>query len=210
MYKYAMNEKGNTFYRIDLTHTTYSIIPEDIFYKESSYKKSELQKLRTSVYPTQGNDYLLLKHEGKMYPVDYKVVPLVKYLWSQHIETNGWNQPDEANIGFISMEHYTRTNESSLAFLQKITEGLPTKVVNYYHQETNNSFLEKTQKELSKLLKKGYIVLSIYSNFISISFDEASMKALHKKLHLKVNQDRLPGGGIIWSGILKDFKKVKA
>ncbi len=206
-YEYKMNEKGDTFYRLDWIHKTYSIVSEEEFYKKSKYKKSDLQKLLKSVYPTQGNNYLLLKKDGQTYPVDYKLVPLVKYLWSHGVETMGWNQPDQDNFGFISAQHYMK-DQSSLAFLQEIVGSLPYKVLNFFNEDATS--LEKQLKEQEKLLNKGYLVLIIYSNFVSISFNESSMKKLYKKLHLKLNEERYPGAGILWSGALKEFRKVKA
>lgn len=216
--KYAMSENGKHFYKINHTYQTYTTISEQQFFKESPYKKSDLQQLRKSVYPTQGNDYLLLKKEGQLFPVDYKLAPFVQYLWSQGIRTSGWNQPDELNTGFVSMDHsYIMKDEyaknqtmSSLAFIEGLIKrlGLPYKVLYTYNKEYTSESLDKALKYQDNLLKKGYIVLDFAVNYVSISFNEDMMKKLYKKLGIALNEKRLPGEGIIWGPSLKEFKKT--
>ena len=216
--RYAMSEDGKKFYKINETYQTYTTISEQQFFKESPYKKSDLQQLMKSVYPTQGNDYLLLKKDGQLFPVDYKLAPFVQYLWSQHIRTSGWNQPDNFNTGFVSMDHsYTMKDEysqnqtmSSLAFLESLIKrlGLPFKVLYNYNKELTSESLDKARKYQDNLLKKGYIILDFAVNYVSISFNEDMMKKLYKKLGIELNEKRKPGGGIIWGPVLKDFKKV--
>ncbi len=216
--RYAMSSDGKHFYKINMTYQTYTMIPEQQFFKESLYKKSDLQQLAKSVYPTQGNDYLLLKKEGQLFPVDYKLAPFVQYLWSQGIRTSGWNQPDDFNTGFVSMDHsylvkdeYSKNQTmSSLAFLESLMKqlGLPFKVLYSYNKELTAQSLDRAQKYQNNLLKKGYIVLDFAVNYVSISFNEEMMEKLYKKLGLELNEKRKPGGGIIWGPSLKEYKKT--
>lgn len=207
--QYKIKDDGKHFYEINWTNRTYLPITEAEFYKKSSYKKKDIQNLFKSVYPTQGNDYLLLKHEGQLFPVDYKLVPLVQYLWNRGIKTMGWNQPDESTIGFVSMEYTTKKNESTIDFLQSILLNTPFKVIHNLETKITYNSIVKQNKEIEKLVKKGFIVLGIESNFVSISMNDSLLKKLYDFLGLQMNEERLPGAAVFW-GDLKDHQLKKA
>ena len=70
----------------------------------SCYKKlygsfKEYNKLKKSVYPTQYNDYFMLKIPEKFIkryvPCDAPLKNIIKYFWSKDIYTEGWHSPNE-------------------------------------------------------------------------------------------------------------------
>jgi hypothetical protein len=196
------------YFKIELAKKTYTLISETDFYKETPYKKSDLINLSKSVYPNQANDYLLLKHKGLSFPVDYKLAPFVKYCWNHKLLTEGWNQPDKVNLGFVSFEHYMENGEGTLCFLERMLEGLDYKIINNI-QTINERPVEKKIQEEKTLHKKGFYVISIESNMIALSFSEHLMEKLYKKLHLAQNEKRLPGGAILSEYDLQGLRKGK-
>lgn len=174
--------------------STYKQISEPEFYKHSGHKKSEIQALAKSVYPTQGNDYLLLKWEGQLYPVDYKLVPFVQYLWNHAFKTTGWNQPDPYNMGFVNIDHYTKTNESALSALEKRLKGIPITILD--NREVVADFAS-VNKKIETLNKKGNLVIEINNQFLAIYFNESLFEKVLKRLGLKKNEKKLPGSVIV-------------
>ncbi len=207
---YATDWNGK-YYKIDWNKKTYTLISEATFYKEGPYKKSDLANLSKSVYPTQGNDYLLLKKDGQSFPVDYKLVPLVKLLWKKGFATQGWNQParGEFDHGFVSFDHYIKNGESSLCAIEKLLGDLPYKVINHFNDFLDTGDLEKRIQKEEALYKKGFFVLSVESNFVAIGFSEHLMEKLYKKLNLPLNEKRLPGAGILYELDIKRLHKSK-
>lgn len=204
---FATDMKGK-YFKIELEKKTYTLISETDFYKETPYKKTDLVNLSKSVYPNQANDYLLLKNEGLTFPVDYKLVPFVKYCWKHKLLTQGWNQPDKVNLGFVSFEHYMENGEGTLCFLERMLEGLEYKIINNI-KTINERPIEKKIQEERKLHKKGIFVVSIESNMIALSFSEPLMEKLYKKLHLTPNEKRLSGGAILSEYDLQNLRKEK-
>jgi len=193
------------YYRIDWQPSpTYTPISESDFYKSSGYKKTDIQNLRKSVYPTQGNDYLLLKADGKYFPVDYKLVPFVKYLWQQNIQTEGWNQPDEFNNGFVSMNHYTKKKESTLSLLQDKLKGISMKVLDRREDLLEQDSL--VNKKIENLNKKGVLVIELFAHFISITMNDKVLEKIYSHLGLQKNEDKLRGGVIISTDYFKQNK----
>jgi hypothetical protein len=162
-----------------------------------------------SVNPEQGNDYLLLKYEGQSIPVDYKLVPLVKLLWKMGFITEGLNQPDDLNTGFISFNHYLKNGFPALQSLKSVAEGQPYKVLNFYEDDITEKSMDKQRKQGESLLKKGYLVIEIQSNYISLSFTEKTMEKLYEKLSLPLNTKRLPGNVIVSDLDLNSFRKIQ-
>jgi hypothetical protein len=140
--------------------------------------------------------------------VDYKLVPLVKFFWKKGFATQGWNQPDKVNLGFISFEHYLENGEGTLCFLERLLEGFDYKLLNNI-QTVNERPIEKKIQEERRLHKKGIFTISIESNMIALSFSEPLMEKLYKKLDLSLNEKRLPGGAILSEYDLQGFRKVK-
>lgn len=206
-FSYTTDMKGK-YFKINLEKKTYTNISETDFYKATPYKKTDLVNLTKSVYPNQANDYLLLKKDGLTFPVDYKLVPLVKFFWKKGFATQGWNQPDKVNLGFISFEHYLENGEGTLCFLERLLEGFDYKLLNNI-QTVNERPIEKKIQEERRLHKKGIFTISIESNMIALSFSEPLMEKLYKKLDLSLNEKRLPGGAILSEYDLQGFRKVK-
>lgn len=204
-FKYVMTQEGK-YYQIDVGSNTYSSVSEANFYKLSGYKKSDIEKLHKSIYPTQGNDYQLLKHEGQLFPVDYKLVPLVLYLWKHDVKTMGWNQPDEYNKGFVSMEHYTKNKESSLSFLEEKIKGLRYVVID--RQTEPFEKLEAMNKKIEAFNKKGILVIELNLNFIAMDMNDTLLEKLYKHLGLKLNNKKLPGNVIVDNDYFK-YQKIR-
>jgi hypothetical protein len=110
------------FYKIEEDKYYYNNkeISKKEFFIVSKYKLSDFNKLKNSVYPTQLNNYILLKFpswypndiddntilKGKYIPCDYKLANFVKFLWKYKINIMGWDQGwcqgrDKVN-GFIN------------------------------------------------------------------------------------------------------------
>ncbi len=207
-FSYATDMKGK-YFKIDFEKKTYTNISETDFYKATPYKKTDLVNLTKSVYPNQTNDYLLLKKDGLTFPVDYKLVPLVKFFWKKGFATQGWNQPDTYNQGFVSFHHYLKNGESTLCVLEELLGKLDYKILNHFDGIVSNNSIQKMVEKETKLHKKGLFVLSIESNYVSLSFSEPLMEKLYKKLDLSLNEKRLPGGAILSEYDLQGFRKVK-
>lgn len=192
------------YYFVDWNAKTYKIISEIDFYKGSKYKKKNIEQLFKSENPQQGNDYLMLKYEGKLIPVDYKLVPLVLLFWKQGFITTGLNQPDKENLGFVTFEYHTKKKVGSLYLLQLLLDGFPTKTVS----AMDKSF-ESVNKETKKLLKKGFLVIQLYENFISITIDDTILEKMYKHLGLEKNEEKLPGRVIFFEDFLQNNKLKK-
>lgn len=194
-------DKG--YYRIDWEpKATYTSITESEFYKRSGHNKKNIENLRKSVYPTQGNDYLLLKLNNELFPVDYKLVPLVQYLWEHGVQTEGWNQPDNTNGGFISMAHYTNDTDCTLHFLQTMLKGVPAKLMNRRKETIED--IKKGNKQVENLNKKGFIVIEVFNEFLSISMNDSLLKKLSNHLRIPLNEEKLPGSVIVSKRYFKD------
>ncbi len=204
-----LKHKSGKYYLVDYSKKTYTPITEEEFYKQTHYKKSDVDNLMKSVNPEQGNDYLLLKQNNLSIPIDYKLVPLVKFLWKMGFVTEGLNQPDDLNTGFISFNHYLKGDFPALHSLKSVAEGQPYKILNHYDTEVTDKSMKKEIHEEDKLLKKGFLVIQIKSNYISLSFTEKSMQKLYEKLALKPNTKRLPGNVIVSDLDLKGFRKIQ-
>lgn len=115
-------------------------------------------KLKTSIYKTQYNDFYFLKvpKENKYVPVDYLLKNIVLLLWKNGIETLGWDQSHK----------YSR----HCAFISFI----------------NNKENERKIRNLFGKTNRRVIVNKKYSNFMSISFNYKSIPWMHNKLKLKI------------------------
>jgi hypothetical protein len=124
-------------------------IPIESFLKQKKYTKRQLLKLRKSIWPTQYNNYVLLKYPPHMkekmreliqngeyeynslirlpnipnVPCDYKLVQLIKFLWSYGLVTHMWNQPyvyPYHSDGHIHIYNETKDGENALIILKNL------------------------------------------------------------------------------------------
>ena len=200
---YKADIKGN-YYDIELTEkkTTYTIISESEFYKLSGYKKSDVQDLKKSVYPTQANDYLLLQSQEGMIPIDYKLVPLVKFLWKKGFYTLGLNQPDDYNLGFVSLDLKTKKGKNTFESLEELFKDFP-----YKRLDTKEKM--PSPLTLKRLLNKGILPLEDAGSFIAMNMNDSLLEKLYTYLDLKPNTKKLKGGIVIDESYFKWNKITK-
>jgi hypothetical protein len=226
-----------TLYQTDLKNNYYAISNKNIvkkitskeFYEKTKYDKTILRKLKKSVYPLQGNDYIILRFphwypndyvdneilHGKYVPVDYKISNVIKYLWSKKIITMGCDEPfyikNKYNVhGFISFNHKTYDKKDTIEELKKIFDEKNIEIIDYIK---NPSLLplpgikgeEEARKERtenwSKIDKK--IILTVEKGFIAINFFKKNLKWIHKKLGIKSPKKKESSKGSI---ILTDIQ----
>jgi hypothetical protein len=225
------------YYQTDLKNNYYAIsnnIVEKItskeFYEKTKYDKTILKKLKKSVYPWQGNDYIILRFprwypnddneilHGKYVPADYKISNLIKYLWSKKIITFGWNEPlykkdIKNNEGFITLDHKTYDKKDTIEELKKIFDEKNIEIIDYI----KNPLLKllpgmngrEARKEITEIWSKidKKIILTIHEGFIAIHFFEKNLKWIHKKLGIKSpkKKESSKGGIILTDKQLKRF-----
>lgn len=173
--------------------TTYDIISEATFYKATGYKKKDIHDLQKSVYPTQANDYLLLESKGGTIPIDYKLVPLVKFLWKKGFTTLGLNQPDDYNAGFISI---APESPNTFQKLQELFKGFPIKVLDTKEKPPS-------PLTLKRLYNKGILPLENAGHFIALNVDDTMLEKVHNHFGLKPNTKKLPGNVIVEKNYFK-------
>ena len=97
----------NQYYKKINSYTLKKISKKE-FYEKSKYDSKIINKLLyKSIYPTQLNDYILLRYpkwinnyqtiklniNRKYVPADYQLANLIKFFWKNKIITLHWNQP---------------------------------------------------------------------------------------------------------------------
>lgn len=107
------------------------------------HKNGEINELLNSLYPTQINDYVMMRYPsdfapgvaGKLVPADFELASIILYLWSNCIVTTGWNHGiGEDQLTSIEIEPILNgTNLNAMDLLIKMgdTFGIELKIINY-------------------------------------------------------------------------------
>ena len=175
------------------------------YLRKNKLRLRDIQKLLTSVYPTQQENYNLLKLPTQYVPVDYKLTNIVKLFWKHGITTQGWDQGSfntRKNIdhpGFISFDRYNNQQEEVFVILKKLfgNRHVIDVTKNYQHVKPGKEMRDMNQKMSAKYSKQIRFDQSRY--FCAISFNHQLLEWMHKKLSLKVPkiEDSKPGNGTI-------------
>jgi hypothetical protein len=159
---------------------------------KKAYYSYVRRKLMKSVYPTQYKDFSFLripkhfyqngalfkKSAGKYVPVDYLLKNIVLCLWSNQIETYGWDQSRPEAIksqGFITFKPINENKEKIFKLFGK---------KNISNQKTNDK-----------------IFFEDCGNFMAISFHHNMLPWIHNKLNINI-----PDHSEAYPGNLIDFK----
>lgn len=174
-------------------------------------KIKDYKKLMKSIYPFQDNDYFLLQFPNwytqyidkedikehiemgfsgkiKYVPCDAQLKNLIEYMWKHKIITEGWDY--EPSEGFISMRFNTYNNKSTMELLNKLLGDIKVYKAPKIYGEKYNKWLDNIR---SKNKSKIYIIK--HNTFLSLNFDETSLKKIHKLLKIKKPniKNALPG-----------------
>lgn len=179
---------------------------------EKCYKKINkmkiYKKLIMSVYPYQAMNYFLLKlpewypttisqyelllrekiglpeiKKLKYIPCDARLKNLVLFLWKHKIITQGWDDGEKYDNGFISFNPMTVDGTDAI---NKIKKLLNKKNVAVY-KVPKNLFGKKsiTWLENKEKKHKSDIFFTKHKHFNTISFDNDSLKTIHDQLNIK-------------------------
>jgi hypothetical protein len=153
-----------------------------------SYK--EYNKLQRSVYPSQYNDYFLLKIPKKFIkkyvPCDALLKNLVEYLWDKDIETTGWIMPTQDEMGFITFHKKTLNNENVINVIKKMF-GEENMMIHDHTKkgpEAGKETLEWNDKLRIEYPSKIHYEITLWWD--AISFTEEMIPWIHKKLNIKI------------------------
>lgn len=211
---YVSNLQRNYYLRIG---NTLKKVTKEEYIKKSGNKMSNIEKLRKSVYPTQYRDYILLKYpdnfpsniSGKYVPVDYILANIVKALWKKNIITYGWDC-DGKYPCFISMNNETNTGKDVIVILKKLL-GKNIKIFDFIkYPDKNPKPGKETRLWYEKMTKKypNTYLITIYPHFISINFNGSMIDNFHKKLKVKIPNEKnaLKGNRILY--FLDNYKII--
>lgn len=175
------------------------------YLRKNKLKFRDIQKLLTSVYPTQDKNYNLLKIPTQYVPVDYKLTNIVKLFWNHGITTQGWDQGlfnTRKNIdhpGFISFDRYNNQQEEVFVILKKLfgSRNIIDVSKSYQGVKPGKEMRDMKQKMSAKYPKQIRFDQSNY--YCAISFNHQLLEWMHKKLKLKVPkiEDSKPGNSTI-------------
>ena len=202
IYKYDYN--NNYYYKI-VDNKTLNKISQKEYFEKTKYNIHDIRLLKNSIYPNQGNNYIMLKYP-KWYgdirlnlinnsisnirniSCDYKLVNIIKFLWKNKIRASGWDQPPEKGIspttgnnsGFITVDKDIYDNsdhfDKMLNFLNKY---LYEYIIFIDHKNEAPGIIDRLTKYKNKI--RCYI----YSDGLFIFFDNSMLKNINKKLRLK-------------------------
>lgn len=202
IYKYDYN--NNNYYKI-VDNKTLNKISQKEYFEKTKYNIHDIRLLKNSIYPNQGNNYIMLKYP-KWYgdirlnlinnsisnirnvSCDYKLVNIIKFLWKNKIRASGWDQPPEKGIspttgnnsGFITVDKDIHDNsdhfDKMLNFLNKY---LYEYIIFIDHKNEPPANVDRLTKYKNKI--RCYV----YSDSFFIFFDNSMLKNINKKLGLK-------------------------
>ena len=196
---YVQNKKGH-FYK-QINYEKIQKITKKEYLDKTTNNIKNINKLQKSLYPTQGNNYILLKYpktfptniRGKYVPADYELANIIKFLWKKKIITLGWDSGYSHNkidtSGFISTSHLTIDNKSVVDIFIKLFGKNKIKIFNYIINPEKNPSPGKNTRNKSNYNDKKYsklLRIKIYKYFVAISFNNSLIKWISKKLKIKI------------------------
>ncbi len=188
MYKYDL--KGHYYKIIDIDNDILKEISEKEYLEKSGDKLTNVNNLKKSLYPEQINDYILLKTNKGLIPIDYQLSNIIKLFWKKGIHTKGIDKS-----GHIDIE------TKDLLKIKKIFDDDNIKVF-----DIRGIKFKDNVKNYRKRIK-----IIIYDEFIRIFFKPSSLQWIHNKLNIKKPKykDALKGNKVITNNQLKFFNIVK-
>lgn len=190
------------FYR--LGGGKYTPVSKKVYFaylRKNKLKFRDIKKLLTSVYPTQTQNYNLLKLPTQYVPVDYKLTNIVKVFWNHGITTQGWDQGCfniRKNIdhpGFISFDRYNNQQEEVFVILKRLFGRRNIVNVSHYYKDIKAGQEMRDMKQKMSAEYPKQIRFNQYQSFCSINFNHQLLEWMHKKLKLEVPkiEDSLTG-----------------
>jgi adenylate kinase family enzyme len=211
----------NQYYKKINSYTLKKISKKE-FYEKSKYNPKIINKLLyKSIYPTQLNDYILLRYpkwinnyqtiklniNRKYVPADYQLANLIKFFWKNKIITLHWNQPKNkfGGIGSIDVKKRTLNNKNVIDIFVKL---FGDKNIIIYDCKKNPKLIKYTENVIHK--NKNKIIIFTFSNHIHIQFLEKKLKWMHKKLNINIpkKKESSKGGIILYEEEIKSCKII--
>ena len=175
-----------------------------------------IKKLKDSIYPAQGRNYVFLKFPdnfpkddgndiaGKYITADWMLANLITFLWKQDIITLGWDQGgyiEKKKIdhsGFISMNHKTMGGEDVVPLLVKLFGEDNVVIIDFIknpkHKPKPGKEKRKWNMEISLKYPKKIRILVMHG-YIAIGFNHLMIPWMYEHLKLKmVNKDKVHQG----------------
>jgi hypothetical protein len=209
----------NQYYKKINSYTLKKISKKE-FYEKSKYNPKIINKLLyKSIYPTQINDYILLRYpkwmpdnaiyklniNRKYVPADYQLANLIKFFWKNKIITLHWNQPKNkvGGIGSIDIKNRTLNNKNVIDIFVKL---FGDKNIIIYDCKKN----PKLRKYMQNVIHKNKIIIFTFSNYIHIQFLEKKLRLMHKKLNITMpkKKESSKGGIILYEEEIKSCKII--
>ena len=200
---------GNKKYYKKINNKTLKLVSEKEFYSKTKYSKKNINALNKSEYPWQLNNYILVKdpYSNKIYPADYQLANIIKYLLQKGFRTIQWNQPNSIfnnrKIGCIDVKKYIykknnkNKNKNKKNVIDVIIKLFGKNMVKIVNNDKNIDY-------------KKICIIKRTSNYYSILFNNNMLKNMHKYLHIKIpkKSNSLPGGIILYKSYIKDCKLI--
>lgn len=212
MSKYFINFYDNKYYLEEKDEIRE--ITKKVFFKNIGILEKEVNNLKKSTQPQQITDYLLLKipnfynhQKGKMLPIDYKLVNIIKKLWEYQIKTYGINQKGSDGYGYIGFSKDTANGKNAFDIIVNLLGEKNIIIMKTNSQ--NEKYFQK--KEKVKKENPNKIIISVIFNKkvnrynIHITFKYSKIGWIHKKFGIEINKKKLKGG-IIRKIPLVEFK----
>jgi len=185
------------------------------YYKEISkkdflillkYKLSDFNKLKNSIYPYHGNNFILLKIPSwyqndnetikkEYFPCDYKLANFIKFLWKYKMNiSHSCYQPDKFNnMGYITItnnkciDNKCIDNNEIINVLDILFGKDKIIIINYIDNPKPKRGLELMNYHNNILKKyKNKIICCIFKNYIRLYFNNENLKWIHKKLDISI------------------------
>jgi len=160
------------------------------------------ERLIKCSYPFNCNDYIFVKppFQEKEIPCDHKIASLMNYLWDKNIITEGSNQPDDNNYGFITFKELTSDKKLALSLIKDI---LGEKFLNFYNKKIlkldirSEQYSKNLNEKRCKILDKDPEIFQIEISDLEdpihvILFREKALENIYKILGLNFeNRDNI-------------------
>ena len=193
---------NNNYYKI-VDNKTLNKISQKEYFEKTKYNIRDIFLLKNSIYPGQGNNYIMLKYpkwygdislmnnsisDTRNVPCDYKLVNIIKFLWKNKIRASGWDQPQEngfsptgnKDTGFITIVNDIHNNsDHSHKMLNFLNKYLYEYIIFIDHKNKAPGIVDRSMKYKNKI--RCYV----YTDSLYIYFNTSMLKNINKKLKLK-------------------------
>jgi len=161
--------------------------------KISRDEHETITKLKLSVYPTQCNDYFLLKipkfheHADRYVPIDHKLKGIILNLWKLGIETLGSDQGCSYQQAFISIKHNLILSHKSALLL--LVDLFGEKHVRISHILKTLNDADRNMCDQDKKQHPDKIYFIIRHRFIRISFEPKNIEFVNSLFKNHINSE---------------------